>query len=401
MKTNTELEIGEQIDLQLEKNSKLGDTIATYRDITVHVMGGISGEKVKARIIGKRKEYIIAQVVEVISPSPQRVQPPCKYYGQCTGCQWQHIDYKYQLEMKRQAVQYELDRILQLHSIKVSDTLPSPNKFNYRNHARFTIKKNGALGFVNRGSRQFVRIDNCMIMHPGINQILDNLQGKCEETTQLSIRYGINTDEWLIQPTLQNPDIPVKSGQTHYEELMMDRKFRVAASSFFQVNTPQAEQVVNILKAGLNLTGKEILVDAYAGVGTFAALLAPYCKKVIAIEESASAVKDAAINTLGINNLEFLEGKTEAVLNSIEYTPEAVILDPPRAGCHAEALDALKTLSPKRVCYVSCDPSTLARDLSILCEGNYQIQNVQPIDMFPQTYHTECIVTMQLKDNNI
>ncbi len=154
--------------------------------------------------------------------------------------------------MKRQAVQYELDRILQLHSIKVSDTLPSPNKFNYRNHARFTIKKNGALGFVNRGSRQSVRIDNCMIMHPGINQILDNLQGKCEETTQLSIRYGNNTDEWLIQPTLQKPDIPVKSGQTHYEELMMGRRYRVAASSFFQVNAPQAEQVVNILKAGLD-----------------------------------------------------------------------------------------------------------------------------------------------------
>ena len=401
MKTHTELEIGEQIDLKLERNSKIGDTIATYGDATVYVMGGILGEDVKARVIGKRRGYIVAQVLEVISPSPDRVEPPCKYYGQCTGCQWQHIDYKHQLELKRKTVQDELDRTLQVDSIKVSDTLPSPNQFNYRNHARFTIGRNGVLGFVNRGSRQFVQIDKCMIMHPGINQILCELQEKCAETTQLSIRYGINTNEWLVQPTLQNLDIPLKSGQTHYEELMLDRKFRVAASSFFQVNTPQAENVVNLLKTGLNLTGKELLVDAYAGVGTFAALLSPYCRKIIAIEESASAVKDAAINTLGIDNLEFREGKTEAVLDSIEYIPEAVILDPPRAGCHVKALNALKNLGPKRVCYVSCDPVTLARDLAILCEGNYQIQNVQPIDMFPQTYHTECIVTLQIKDSNI
>ena len=392
-KTDIEQEV---LHLTLDRMGRMGDVYAEHEGSPVYVLGGVPGEEVRAKVIGRRRRYAIAQVLEVLRPSPSRVTPPCVYFGSCTGCQWQHIDYQRQLELKRQAVEIELHRLPELEGVKVSPTLPSPGELHYRNHARFSIGPQGTLGFVNRATRRFVEIRKCLLMDPWINGALEKLQDRCEETTQLSIRCGVNTGDVLVQPTLQNPDITIRSGQTHYEESMLGRRFRIASSSFFQVNTPQAENVVHLLKERLRLTGKELLVDAYAGVGTFAVLLAPYCRKVIAIEESTSAVKDAAINTLDLQNIEFREGKTEAVIESIEERPEAVILDPPRAGCHQNALELLKRLAPERVCYVSCDPETLARDLAILCQDKYKVEDVQPVDMFPQTYHTECIATLSL-----
>ena len=153
------------------------------------------------------------------------------------------------------------------------------------------------------------------------------------------------------------------------------------------------------MKEGLGLSGSELVVDAYAGVGTFAILLAPYAGRVIAIEESASAVRDAQENFLRANlenagTVQFLQGKTEEALGKIEERPDGVVLDPPRAGCHRNALEALVRLSPRRVVYVSCDPDTLARDLKILCQGPFRLEGVQPVDMFPQTHHVECIASL-------
>ena len=391
-------------EVRLTSMGSLGDTVAEFEDATIQIFGGIVGELVKARIYRykrRRKGMISGMVSEVIEPSPHRVESPCSYFGFCSGCQWQHISYEHQLTLKRDMVRNAFDDYPSLSEVFISGTHSAPTSFNYRNHARFTVRFGGQLGFSNRITRRFVRIDECMLMDPKINDFLSRLQDEASETTNLSIRVGANSGDYLIQPELSNPNIDFDTGQKWYVENMLDRQFRVASPSFFQVNTKQAEFMINLVGEKLNLDGNEVLVDAYAGVGVFASLLSRQVTKVIAIEESASAIKDAAINTLGIDNLEFREGKTEAVLDSIEYTPEAVILDPPRAGCHIKALNALKNLGAKRVCYVSCDPVTLARDLAILCEGNYKIQNVQPIDMFPQTYHTECIVTMQIKDSNI
>ncbi|MCH7745804.1 MAG: 23S rRNA (uracil(1939)-C(5))-methyltransferase RlmD, partial [Chloroflexi bacterium] len=219
----------------------------------------------------------------------------------------------------------------------------------------------------------------------------------CQETTQLSIRYGINTGDFLIQPTLQNVDIPLPSGQTHYREKLLGHAFRVASPSFFQVNTKQAEQMVELVRERLDLSKNDTLLDAYAGVGSFAILLAPYVRRVIAIEESAAAIKDASENAQGAGNLEFVEAKTEDALDSMKEAPDAVILDPPRAGCDAKALRALIRLAPRRVVYVSCEPETLARDLSLLVNGPFRVESVEPIDMFPQTYHVETITTLRLE----
>ena len=383
--------------LHLHAWGELGDTLARFEDGIINVFGGIPGERVKARIVRyrrRRRQHVSAIVTEILEPSPHRIEPPCPYYTACTGCQWQHIAYDHQLELKRERVSSALAEYPELSGIPVSPTLPSPQMFGYRNHARFTVRERGMLGFINRITRRFVKVEDCALMHPWINTALRALQGNAAETTQLSVRYGVNTGDWLIQPTMHNPDIPLPTGQTHYWERMHDSRLRIASPSFAQVNTPQAEQLATLVGERLQLSGAELLVDAYAGVGTFAVLLADSARHVIAIEESSAAVADAAVNIEGIDNLEFVCSRTEDYLDSLSEPPDAVILDPPRVGCHPDTLDALIRRKPARTVYVSCDPDTLARDLALLVAGGFAITSVEPMDMFPQTYHTECVATL-------
>ncbi len=383
--------------LRIDGWGDLGDTIAQFENGVINVFGAIPGELVKARIVRyrrRRRQHVSAIVIEVLDPSPHRITAPCAYFGACTGCQWQHIDYVHQLRLKQDRVIKALAEYLELSGIAVAPTLPSPEVFGYRNHARFTVRQSGMLGFINRITRRFVEVEGCLLMHPWINRALQKLQGKAGETTQLSIRYGANTGDWLIQPTMHSPDIPLPTGQTHYWEQLHGNRLRIASPSFAQVNTPQAECLAALVGERLQLTGTELLIDAYAGVGTFAVLLADSARHVIAIEESSAAVDDASINVEGIENLEFVCSRTEDYLDSLAEPPDAVILDPPRVGCHPATLDALIRRKPKRTVYVSCDPDTLARDLAKLVAGGFSIVTVEPMDMFPQTYHTECVVTI-------
>ena len=387
----------EYATLTLEGMAPLGDCYARFEEQTINVFGGLPGERVVARIVRyrrRRRRFVSALVERVLSPSPHRVAPPCPLFGPCSGCQWQHVSYDYQLTLKRESVENEIRRYPELDGVSVAPTIPSPQPFNYRNHARFTARRGGSLGFSNRITRRFVPVDECMLMTPGINDALAELQGKCAETTQLSVRYGINTGDYLVQPTLQNPDIGLSSGQTHYTEELLGHRFRVASPSFFQVNTHQAERMANLVRDRLELTGTETLLDAYAGVGTFAVLLAGEAGRVIAVEESSAAVRDAMLNAEGADNVEFVEAKTEDALETLDTSVDAVILDPPRSGCAVSTLTALARLAPRRVVYVSCDPSTLARDLAILAGCGMVALGVEPLDMFPQTHHIEAVATL-------
>ena len=345
---------------------------------------------------------VSAMVERVIEQSPDRVAPKCGYCGPCSGCQWQHVAYPAQLAMKRGMITRQVARYESLRGASVADTLPAPSVFYYRNHARFTARYGGQLGFSNRITRRFARIDHCMLMSPSINDALTELQDKAAETSNLSVRVGVNTGDRLIQPTFQNPDIPIASGQKRYVERMLGRDLLVASPSFFQVNTEQAETLIELARDGLNLQPDDVLVDAYAGVGVFAILLAPYVRRAIAIEESASAIADGKLNAEGLDNVEFVQERTERALGELENLrgldapPDAVILDPPRVGCHPDALDALARLRPSRVAYVSCDPPSLARDLDILVGSGYEVKSIQPVDMFPQTYHVESVTTLRL-----
>lgn len=387
----------ELAELSLEDMTSLGDTSAMYNGEGINVAGGLPGEDVVAQIYRykrRRKNFVSGIVMDVVKASPHRVKPPCPYYGPCSGCQWQHIEYAHQLRLKSDAVQKELSKYSRLSRIEVSETLPSSQRFMYRNHARFTVRFGGQLGFSNRTTRRFVRIDECMLMSPHINETLACLQDKCSETTNVSIRCGINTGQLLIQPTLRHVDIELESGQKFYQEELLGRTFRIGSPSFFQVNTVQAGELVELIRRRIGLSGKELLVDAYAGVGVFAALLAPESRRVIAIEESAAAIQDAISGNSDLLNVEYMHGKTEEILGQLTEEPDVLILDPPRRGCHPEALRAVLNVRPAKLAYVSCDPASLARDLDILVSGGYSLDDVDPIDLFPQTYHVEAVATL-------
>ncbi|MXZ91377.1 MAG: 23S rRNA (uracil(1939)-C(5))-methyltransferase RlmD [Chloroflexi bacterium] len=391
------LERGDVIQLDLLAWGRLGEAMATWNGRDVFVFGGIPGETVQAEVVALRRKYVAAQVVGVINPSDRRVEPPCDYFGQCTGCQWQHLTYDAQLAAKTAIVKDRLQRIGAFHNATVLDTIPSPNPYRYRNHARFNIwRETGTLGFTHRERRRFVRIDHCLLMNDRTNELLSQLQDRCAETTALSIRASDATGDYLVQPTLKNPDVPIPTGQKRYLESVAGHEFQVASPSFFQVNVAQAARLAELAKDALQLTGSEIVLDAYTGVGTFAVLLAPHAGRIIAVEESTAAIADAQENAAGLPNVEFVAGKVEDVLPNLEAAPDAVILDPSRSGCQSAALDTLLRLAPQRIAYVSCNPETLARDLAILCR-RYRVESVQPVDMFPQTHHVECVATLTLK----
>ena len=385
---------GDRVTLTLTSWGRLGEAMADFDGYNVFVAGGIPGERVVAEVVKVHRKYVSAKVVDVLEASPDRAEPPCPYYGECTGCQWQHLSYDAQLKTKHEKVTDALQRVGELADPPVSEVRPSPDQLGYRNHARFTINRDGALGFINRETRQFVRIDKCLLMHQGVNDLLEELQDHCGETTQLSIRAGKYSGDFLIQPYLVHPEIGVLTGQKRYTESVAGQDFLVSSPSFFQVNVEQAAAAADVVRDRLHLTAADVLLDAYTGVGTFAILLAPSVKRVIAVEESSAAVADAKQNAGDLQNLEFVLGRTEDVLRNLPVKPDVVVLDPPRSGCQPRALESLIEMAPSRVAYVSCDAETLGRDLKILCQGGYRLDEVAPLDMFPQTHHVECVALL-------
>lgn len=384
----------QRLGLSFADIAQQGDCFSRHNGEVVFTPGAIPGEEAIVEVRRWKRRYLWGEVVELVKASPHRRQPRCRHFGQCSGCQWQHIDYPFQLELKRRMVERQLSLRGALSQPAVLPTLPAIEPWHYRNHARFSVDPQGQLGFIQRQTRQLIPIDLCHLMHPQINRLLGELQGRCAGAHQVAVRYGVRTGDLLLQPRLELKQPSIASGQPFYEEELLGRRFRISAPSFFQVNTLGAERLVEVVRDRLNPHGGELVIDVYAGVGTFATLLAPLVGRVIAIEEASSAVKDAAINMAGLENVEFLEGKAEGILPWLSPEADALILDPPRIGCHPKALAALLKLVPKKIIYVSCEPSTLARDVRTLCDGGYRLLEVQPVDMFPQTYHVECVATL-------
>lgn len=372
-----------------------GDAIARVDGNIWFVAGGIPGEEVTAEVVKRDRRFTYAKVQEVIDPSPDRVDAPCPYFGSCGGCQWQHIDYGAQLEFKTNLVREQLRRRGDFEDPPVKPTVGTEEPWHYRNQARFSIGPDGQLGFNTHFRNRFLPIDECLIVHPEINAVLQELQGRCEDVKhQIVVRYGFHTGELMVFPEVPVDDLTFETGQRYFEEALHGHRFQVFNSSFFQTNTLQAEKLGRLVQKKLDLAGDEVVVDAYSGVGAFGVLLAERASRVIAIEESATATADARKNVQGIGNIELVEGRTEEVLPQLEGPIDAVILDPPRAGCRPVVLKALIERRPPKIVYVSCDPYTLARDLRILVEGGFDLVEVQPVDMFPQTYHIESVTTL-------
>ncbi len=384
---------------------------------TLHVPGGIPGERVivsveeplprRGRRRGRRHRPLPPRVtlLQVLERSPWRVEAPCPHFGVCGGCQLQHIDYARQLEMKREMVADLLRSEGGFAEPPVLPTLACEPPWRYRNQMRFSVNREGQIGLTAHGSHRLIPLTECPIAHPSINQALSALAETPQPRPQVLVRCGANTGQLLLQPTpapevrayLEAAGLDVR--EENMEEELAGARFLIRPSSFFQTNTAQAEQMAALVMRGLELGTTMTVADAYCGVGTFALLLSPHAQRVIGIEESASAVRDALWNVREAANVQILQGKTEVLLPTLAETIDGLVLDPPRQGCQRPVLDALVERRIPRVVYVSCDPSTLARDLKYLCGSTaaYALVSVQPLDMFPQTAHIECVAVLRVR----
>jgi 23S rRNA (uracil1939-C5)-methyltransferase len=406
---------------------------------TLHVPAGLPGERVTIAVEApapppkRRKRHWKARpphvwITEIHHSSPLRTQAPCPVFGICGGCQLQHMRYDAQLEWKRSVVRQLLHEIGGFDTPPVLETVASDDPWHYRNHMRFSVNRSGQPGLTARGTQRVLPLTSCPIAHEQINLALDVLSAHPNQRPQILIRCGAATGQVLIQPH-PHPEVAqqlTEAGLDLRSETMEEKlggeTFRIRPSSFFQTNSAQAEKMVQMVLNGLLGSTENLIpvslphtqhqapiqqlhehphavIDAYCGVGTFARLLARYVDKVIAIEESASAIKDAQWNLREVSNVELLKGKVEDLLPILHCRIDGLVIDPPRAGCQQIVLDTLVQHPVDRIVYVSCDPTTLARDLNILCHlhPTYRLLSVQPVDMFPQTAHIECVAVLEYR----
>ena len=400
----------ELITLELTGMAHGGSAIGRHEGRAIFVPYGIPGEQVRVRIVQDKGRFAIAEVVEVLRPSPDRVSSPCQYFGagRCGGCQFQAIDYPKQLLLKQQIVRDQLARLGGLPDVPVHPTLPSPLPYEYRSHATFHVAPGGQLGFVKTDHRSVLPIDDCLLLSPALRKSLKDVHSR-RFTPGSRIRLQAGGEQQALQfemgtlmddvtepvpdkPTRrpaqpQDPKLPQEA--VYYE--VRGRTFRCSAGSFFQVNVVQAEKLVELVLERLSLRGGEHLLDLYSGVGLFSAFLANWAASVTGVELFAPAVNDARANLSDYANIDLYVGKIETVLGSLPLNYDAAVVDPPRAGMDTPALDSLIRIQPRQIVYVSCDPATLARDAKRLTAAGYHLQDVQPVDMFPQTYHIECV----------
>ena len=411
----------------LGEMTRSGDTLAEIdgdddhpenpglRKQTVHVPAGLPGERVTIAVetparppAGKRKRRWKPRpprvwISEIHEASPLRTTAPCPVFGTCGGCQLQHMQYGAQLKWKRSIVRQLLYDVGNFEDPPVLETVACDEPWHYRNHMRFSVNRQGQPGLTARGTHRVLPLTSCPIAHEQINRALDVLSTLPNARPQVLLRCGTVTGQMLIQPR-PTPEIAQRLAAAGIdvctetmEEVLAGETFRIRPSSFFQTNTAQAEKMAQMVLDGLLIPDHPLtVVDAYCGVGTFALLLARHVDKVIAIEESASAIRDAQENLRQTSNVEILKGKVEDLLPEIASQVDGLVIDPPRAGCQQIVLDALVEHPVASIVYVSCDPSTLARDLNFLCHihPTYRLRSVQPLDMFPQTAHIECVAIL-------
>ena len=442
------------IDVELTDLAYGGDAVGRYEGRVLFVPGGIPGERVRVEVVEERRGHARAELLEILRPAPERVEPEFPLLTD-SGCHWQHIAYPAQLTWKAHIVRQLLVRIGKQPDALVHPTIGMPagvSPWHYRNLALFSVGPDNEIGFKLTESHDVQDLETCPLLHPALDMVYQQIRARLLETfgdtlaqmiQGFTIRGAIgavamNGDaaEAKAVPTLLSiharPGSDIESPQELAQELMttapgivgviiervggrygrvvagqefltdavLNKRFRTSSDSFFQVNMVQTPVLVERAIAMLEPMRAEVALDGYSGVGLFSAFLAQRAARVIAIESQPGAVMDARANATLNNqtNITALEGTLERLLGQLYYRRERIdvaLVDPPRAGCHPKAIQALQSLAPRAIAYVSCDPSTLARDIASLCLNNrYRLVYAQPIDMFPQTYHIECIALL-------
>jgi tRNA/tmRNA/rRNA uracil-C5-methylase (TrmA/RlmC/RlmD family) len=351
---------------------------STLDNFVVFVPFVLPGEIVEAEITEVKKNFARAKLLRVEKSSPERITPECCYFGACGGCQYQHIDYAAQLRFKHKQISDLFERVGKIPADKIAPVIPSPQPYGYRNRIMIRSQWNGpakklVIGFI-RADNNFVEdIEECKIAEPAINEQIKNVRANPPPKGGIKIVLRIPPENWEVPP-----------------------------DSFFQNNFFLLPKLVETVRGFLRDSGVRRLVDLYCGVGFFGIELADLVESFVGVEYDQLAIKAALKNAAArkISNGEFVSAKVEEVLPELlkKFSPEktSVILDPPRKGCWPETLNLLRETRPAQIIYVSCHPATMARDLNILCaDGVFELARVQPLDMFPQTQHVECVADLR------
>lgn len=451
---NIPVKVGEKYFMDIEDIGDSGEGIGRVDGFTVFVEGGVPGDRAMVEIIKTKKSYAMGKIVDFIETSSFRTEVKCPMADECGGCQLQHISYEAQLELKKKKVQSAIERIGKLKGVLVHDVIGMDEPYRYRNKAQLPIgiiKGKSIIGFYKKRTHEIVNIKGCQIQHE-INdkvieifkKLIDNKRiSVYDERTGKGLLRHIMTkvsystgdlmvviitngnklpysDEIIKELTAKMPSIKsivqnvntrktnvilgrecrTLYGQNTITDYIGDLKFEISPISFFQVNPFQTEKLYNKASEYAELTGNETVFDIYCGIGTISLFLARKSKKVYGIEVVKAAIEDAIRNAEinNIKNAEFFTGKAEEIVPKLYgegLKAEVVVVDPPRKGCDKKVLETIANMNPQRIVYVSCKPSTLARDLNYLNELGYKTIEVQPVDMFPHTTHVETVVKLQ------
>jgi tRNA/tmRNA/rRNA uracil-C5-methylase (TrmA/RlmC/RlmD family) len=355
-----------------------GEGVARDGDFVVFVPFVIPGEEVEVELLEVKKKFARARLCRILSASPLRVQPRCRYFGQCGGCQYQHIDYPAQLELKRKQVVDLLERIGGFSRPPVAPVIPCPRQYHYRNRilvrSQWDKFKQGLnLGFIRAQDRLVVDVEECAIAEPELNLQLREVRAHPPPKGGIKVQLRTVPADWEV------PD-----------------------HSFFQNNFHLLSQLADAVRARIRDSGAQHLIDLYCGVGFFAIELAGDVARFVGVEIDVAAVQAARRNAArrGIHNGEFIAGSAEAILPSLlgQWPPResVAVIDPPRTGCSPQGLQLLLELDLAQLLYVSCHPATLARDLKHFCaEAAYRLEAVTPLDLFPHTQHVECVADLR------
>ena len=447
---------GQSCEIHIERLGTSGEGVGRYENFTVFVPNALPNERVLAVIEEVKKTYARGRIRKILHESPARVSPRCEIYDECGGCQLQHLSYEEQLHAKRAQVVDALTHIGKLPQIPVNATLRADDPWNYRNKMQFPIglhKGRLVVGCFAQGSHRIINTENCHIQRSANNDLANAVREIAEklhipvynEDTHKGIlrhivgRVGRGNDLMavivtatkqlprakefvrMLRERLPNLVSVHQNIQTYRNNVIMGRdtellwgrptildalgrlNFHISPRSFFQVNTRQAERLYEQALAYADLHGTETVIDAYCGTGTITLFLAQKARKVYGIEIVQPAILDARKNARDnhVKNAEFIVGDATAVMPALYkqgIRPDVVVVDPPRAGCTEIVLRTFANMKPRRIVYVSCNPATLARDLAILKDLGYITQEVQPVDLFPQTSHVECLSKLVRSD---
>lgn len=452
-------DIPENITIKIEKLSNLGLGIAKLDGYVIFVAGTCPGDVVKIKIGKKNKNFANAEIIEIVEPSPYRVEPFCKMQKVCGACQLQFIDYDAQLRFKKEIVEDTMHSIFG-YEVEVRDVIPSPKIKEYRHKIQYPIgetkeSKRILAGYYKSGSHELVNIKHCPIQPECCDRIIDYIRCEAQnldirgydekshigELRHVVIRSSdyekknlvvlvVNSNrvseniKSLANSIYENLDnikgvevnfntqktnliLGEKSelviGDDYIEEAICDKIFKVGAKTFFQVNPSSADNIFRYVKEYITSNFKSpTILDAYAGITAFGICMSDIASKVVSIEEVKASVELAkdVIATSGIKNIELHQGDAGdffAKETSLGREFNVTIVDPPRKGCTQNSLDYAMKLTKDKIIYVSCNPATLARDLKYLKENGAEVEYIQPFDMFPHTYHIENVAIINVR----